>query len=260
MTIPLLEFREARFGYGRAVVLDRVSLDVRRGDLLGLVGPNGAGKTTLLKGLLGALPPMAGEVRWERDRPPRIGFVPQRENLNPIWPLRVLDVVLMGRCVLRGPLRRFSGVDRNAAAAALDAAGIGSLADSPIANLSGGQVQRTLLARALASEPELLILDEPTTGMDLSGSTAMLRLIRRLHDERNLTVLFVSHDLNAVAAIASRIVLLHEGAVKEGDAESILSPEILGAVYGLDVAVGEVGGCRVVVPRHALADTETRLR
>lgn len=135
---------------------------------------------------------------------------------------------------------------------ALDAVGISELAELPIASLSGGQVQRTLLARALASQPDLLVLDEPTTGMDLGGSTAMLRLIRALHDERDLTVLFVSHDLNAVAAIATRLVLLHEGKVREGDAASILSSAVLGVVYGLDVVVGEVAGHRVVSAREAL--------
>ena len=248
---PLIEFRKARFGYGRRVVLDDVSIDVRRGDLLGLVGPNGAGKTTLLRGLLGRLKPLSGEVRRGDGRAPKIGFVPQRENLNPIWPLCVLDVVLMGRCALRGPIRRFNAEDREAATAALSATGIGDLARAPLASLSGGQVQRTLLARALASGPELLVLDEPTTGMDLAGSTAMLRLIRALHAHRSLTVLFVSHDLNAVAAIATRLVLLHEGRVREGDAASILSPEVLGAVYGLDVVVGEVAGHRVVAAREA---------
>jgi ABC-type Mn2+/Zn2+ transport system ATPase subunit len=242
----LIEFRDARFGYGRRTVLDHVSIDVQRGDLLGLVGPNGAGKTTLLRGLLGQLKPLSGEVIWGGSRP-KIGFVPQRENLNPIWPLRVLDVVLMGRCAVRGPLRRFTKEDREESLLALELAGIAALADHPVATLSGGQVQRTLLARALASQPEILILDEPTTGMDLAGSAGMLRLIRSLHDERNLTVLIVSHDLNAVAGIATRFVLIHEGQVKEGDAESILSPDVLGAVYGLNVAVGYVAGQRVVV-------------
>lgn len=248
MNQVLIEFRDARFGYGRRMVLEHVSIDVRRGDLLGLVGPNGAGKTTLLRGLLGQLKPLSGEVLWGGVRP-KIGFVPQRENLNPIWPLRVLDVVLMGRCALRGPMRRLTTEDREESMRALELTGIVALSALPVANLSGGQVQRTLLARALASHPDILILDEPTTGMDLAGSTGMLRLIRSLHDERKLTVLFVSHDLNAVAGIATRLVLIHEGRVKEGDEESILSPDVLGAVYGLDIVVGNVGGQRVVVAR-----------
>lgn len=250
MTPPLIEFRDAKFGYGRKIVLDRVTIDLRRGDLLGLVGPNGAGKTTLLRGLLGQLKPLSGEVRWGSGQVPRIGFVPQRENLNPLWPLRALDVVLMGRCALRGPLRGFTASDRAESLRALESTGIGELAERPVASLSGGQVQRTLLARALASHPDILVLDEPTTGMDLSGSTAMLRLIRTLHAERKLTVLFVSHDLNAVAAIATRLVLLHEGQVREGDAASILSPEVLGVVYGLDIVVGEIGAHRVVAARE----------
>jgi ABC-type Mn2+/Zn2+ transport system ATPase subunit len=252
MTSPLIEFRDARFGYGSKVILDGVTIDVGRGDLLGLVGPNGAGKTTLLRGLLGELKPLAGSVTWSEGHMPRFGFVPQRENLNPIWPLSVLDVVLMGRCALIGPLRRFSATDVAEAEEALESTGMRHLKRSSVAQLSGGQVQRALLARALASRPELLVLDEPTTGMDLAGSTAMLRLVRELHDDRKLTVLLVSHDLNAVAAIANRFILLHEGAIREGDADSILSPEVLGAVYGIDVEVGSVAGQRVVTAQAGL--------
>lgn len=248
----MLEFRDTTFGYGRRAILEHVSIDIQGGDLLGLVGPNGAGKTTLLRGLLGQLKPRSGEVRWANGHPPRIGFVPQRENLNPVWPLRVLDVVLMGRCVLRGPFRRFRSEDHAEAKQAMDAVGILALAERPIANLSGGQIQRTLLARALASHPDLLVLDEPISGLDLAGSAGMLRLIRNLHRERKLTVLFVSHDLNAVAAIATRLILLHEGKVREDTASEILSPKVLGVVYGLDVVVGEIASQRhvsVVLPR-----------
>ncbi|MEK8022525.1 MAG: ABC transporter ATP-binding protein [Candidatus Hydrogenedentota bacterium] len=251
MSFPLIEFRNAKFGYGRKIVLESVSIDIRRGDLLGLVGPNGSGKTTLLRGMLGQLSPLAGEVLRPQGRPSRIGFMPQRENLNPIWPLRVIDVALMGRLVLRGPLRRFTADDIAEATRALDAAGIAHLAREPVSRLSGGQVQRALLARALAAQPEILVLDEPTTGMDLGGSTAMLRLIRSLHKERQLTVLFVSHDLNAVAAVATRIVLLHEGVVREGDAETILSADILGQIYHLDVVIGNIAGHHVVAARDA---------
>jgi ABC-type Mn2+/Zn2+ transport system ATPase subunit len=250
MTAPLIEFREARFGYRSKIVLERVSIDVRRGDLLGLVGPNGAGKTTLLRGLLGELAPLGGSVIWSEGKKPRFGFVPQRENLNPIWPLSVLDVVLMGRCVRRGPFRRYSVEDIAESKAALESAGIPHLESASVSDLSGGQVQRALLARALAAQPELLVLDEPTTGLDLAGSTAMLRLIRELHDERRLTVIVVSHDLNAVAAIANRFILLHEGVIREGDAASILSPEVLGAVYGLDLEVCEIAGRRIVTTRN----------
>lgn len=243
----LLEFRSVQLGYRRKVVLRDISMDIRDGEFLGLVGPNGAGKTTLLRAILGTLRPLSGEVRWGPGRPSRIGYVPQRENLDPVWPLRVIDVVLMGRYALRGSLRRMTRDDYAASEAALEQTGVLELAKEPVATLSGGQVQRTLLARALTADPELLVLDEPTTGMDLAGQTAMLELVRRLHSDRGITVLLVSHDLNAVASVATRIALLHDGAVREGDVDSILSPEVLEIIYGTQISVGEVGGHRVVV-------------
>jgi ABC-type Mn2+/Zn2+ transport system ATPase subunit len=243
--MTLLEIRAARLGYGGKAVLDGVSLDVRRGNLVGIVGPNGAGKTTLLKAILGTLDPLAGYVAWPVGRP-RLGYVPQREDLDPVWPLSALDVVLAGRVALRGAFRRWTPADRAAARAALADAGIGDLADAHVGELSGGQARRALIARALAARPDLLVLDEPMAGLDLAGRASILGLVRRLHRDRDITVVVASHDLNAVASIATRLALLHEGRLREGGVDAILSPAVLGEVYGLDVAVGDVAGRRVV--------------
>jgi ABC-type Mn2+/Zn2+ transport system ATPase subunit len=245
---PLFSFEEVRLGYDGADILERVSLHVARGDLVGLVGPNGAGKTTLLRAVLGTLRPRAGRVEWAGGRSARIGYVPQRESLDALWPLRVLDLVLMGRTALVGRFHRFSRDDQRAATEALIRVGIADLAEAPPSELSGGQVQRALIARALAGEPELLILDEPTTGMDLAGTAAMLGLIRDLHASGGLTLLVVSHDLGVIAAVAERIALLHEKRLREGDHDSILSPEVLGAVYHLPIEVAIRGTARVVFP------------
>lgn len=243
----MLTLDSVTLGYRGKATLSNISLTIRRGDFLGLVGPNGAGKTTLLRCILGGLTPQSGAVRWTNNERARIGYLPQRDSLDPVWPLTALDVVTMGRCALRGPLRRFSRGDRDAALEALANTGIASLAHSELTELSGGQIQRVLLARALAAEPTLLVLDEPTTGMDLGGSTAILDLIRNLHVQKNLTTLFVSHDLHAVASIASRVALLHEGAIEEGDADSILSKGVLERVYGLDIEVAAIRGKKVIV-------------
>lgn len=243
---PLFALESVRLGYGGTDVLDSVDLHVYPGDLVGLVGPNGAGKTTLLKAVLGALAPLEGRVTWSEGRRARIGYVPQRERLDPLWPMRVLDLVLLGRAAAVGLGQRYSLADHEAARYALDRVGLSAFAGAHPSELSGGQVQRALIARALAGGPELLILDEPTTGMDLAGTAAILGLVRSLHAEGNLTLLVVSHDLGVVAAIANRVALLYDRRVKEGDLDVILSPEVLGAVYGMPIEVVETPTGRVV--------------
>src|SRR2546425_1241090 len=161
----LIQFDKVDLGYGRRRVLTAIEFDVISGDFLGIVGPNGAGKTTLLKAILGLLKPMAGIV----ERPAeglRIGYVPQRESVDTLFPLTVLDIVLMGRYTRLGPFGRPGKADRAEAMASLEHVGITNLAHRPYPNLSGGQKQRTLIARALVGDPNLLILDEPTNGMD----------------------------------------------------------------------------------------------
>lgn len=243
---PLFALEGVRLGYGGADVLDRVDLHVYPGDLLGLVGPNGAGKTTLLRAVIGTLKLVAGRVAWRDGRRARIGYVPQRERLDPLWPMRVRDLVLLGRSASVRLGRRYGVSDHEAARHALGRVGLAAFADAHPSELSGGQVQRALIARALAGEPELLILDEPTTGMDLAGTAAILGLVRSLHAEGNMTSLVVSHDLGVVSAIANRVALLHDRRVVEGDLDSILSPEVLGAVYGMPIEVVATPTGRVV--------------
>lgn len=245
----LIEFEKVKLGYGGRTVLEEFSMTIRRGELLALVGPNGAGKTTLLRALLGTLKPLAGEMRWSNGMAPRIGYVPQREQIDTAWPLSAIDLVLMGRTALRGRFRSMTTSDLAATEKALEIAGVSQFKRTPIASLSGGQFQRVLLARALAAEPELLVLDEPTAGMDLAGSAAMLDLITKLQSERELTVILVSHDLNAVAAVADRIALIHEGRIQEGDSDAILSKKVLEEIYGIEVTVATLGDRRFVSAR-----------
>jgi ABC-type Mn2+/Zn2+ transport system ATPase subunit len=244
----LVTFDHATLGYGRRVVLTDLDFEIPEGDFLGLVGPNGAGKTTIVRALLGNLAPLSGAVR--RAEGLRFGYVPQRDQVDYGYPLKVIDVVMMGRYDRIGLVRRPSAEDRRLALAALGHVGIPELADRPLSALSGGQKQRTLIARALVGEPTLLVLDEPTTGMDLVATTQILSLVRELHDHDGLTVLMVSHALNEVANYVDRIALVLEGGFRIGRVDEVMTESVLSHMYGIPVDVDSVDGHRIVVARR----------
>jgi ABC-type Mn2+/Zn2+ transport system ATPase subunit len=244
----LVRFDRVTLGYGRRVVLSNLEFEIPNGDFLGLVGPNGAGKTTILRAILGTLKPLSGTVSVRQGL--RFGYVPQRDSVDYGFPLRVLDVVLMGRYDRIGLGRRPSRNDRERAAQALTHVGIPHLADAHLGALSGGQKQRTLIARALVGEPDILVLDEPTNGMDLVATTQILSLVRDLHERDKLTVLMVSHALNEVANYVNRIALTMEGAFRVGSVDQILDEQTLTSMYGIAVEVDEVHGHRIVVARR----------
>lgn len=245
---PLVRFDRVTLGYGRRVVLSNLEFEIPNGDFLGLVGPNGAGKTTILRAILGTLKPLNGTVSVRQGL--RFGYVPQRDSVDYAFPLRVLDVVLMGRYDRIGLGRRPTRDDRERARQALTHVGIPHLADAHLGALSGGQKQRTLIARALVGEPDILVLDEPTNGMDLVATTQILSLVRDLHERDRLTVLMVSHALNEVANYVNRIALTMEGAFRVGSVDQILDEQTLTSMYGIAVEVDEVHGHRIVVARR----------
>ena len=245
---PLVTFDHATLGYGRRVVLTDISFEIPEGDFLGLVGPNGAGKTTILRALLGSLEPISGTVT--RVPTLRFGYVPQRDQVDYNFPLKVIDVVMMGRYDRIGLGRRPTDEDRRRAHEALEHVGIDRLADRSLADLSGGQKQRTLIARALVGEPNVLVLDEPTNGMDLVATTQILGLVRELHDRDGLTVLMVSHALNEVANYVERIALVVEGGFRIGTTDEIMTEQALTQMYGIPVEVDSFDGHRIVVARR----------
>ena len=244
----LVSFERATLGYGRRAVLTDLSFDILEGDFLGLVGPNGAGKTTILRAILGTLEPLEGAI--VRDPGLRFGYVPQRDQVDYGFPLKVVDVVMMGRYDRIGLGRRPSAKDRELACAALDHVGIVDLADQPLSTLSGGQKQRTLIARALVGQPNMLVLDEPTSGMDLVATTQILGLVRELHERDGLTVLMVSHALNEVANYVERLALVLEGKFRVGPVDAILTEQMLSEMYGVPVDVDSFNGHRIVVARR----------
>ncbi len=247
----LIAFDGVSLGYGRRAVLTDLSFEIPEGDFLGLVGPNGAGKTTILRAILGSLSPMSGAIT--RAEGLRFGYVPQRDQVDYNFPLKVLDVVLMGRYDRIGLARRPAARDRELALAALDHVGIAQLANEALSALSGGQRQRALIARALVGKPNLLVLDEPTNGMDLLSTTQILGLVRELHERDGLTVLMVSHALNEVANYVRRIALVQEGAFRVGAVDEVLTEETLGEMYGIPVEVDISGDHRTVFVRRESA-------
>jgi ABC-type Mn2+/Zn2+ transport system ATPase subunit len=244
----LVRFDHATLGYGRRVVLSDLSFEIPEGDFLGLVGPNGAGKTTILRAILGTLEPMSGTVTLKPGL--RFGYVPQRDSVDYGFPLKVVDVVLMGRYDRIGLGKRPSAADRALAIEALTHVGIAHLAEQQLGALSGGQKQRTLIARALVGGPNILVLDEPTNGMDLVSTTQILSLVRDLHERDRLTVLMVSHALNEVANYVNRIALTMEGGFRIGTVDEIVNEQTLTSMYGIPVEVDRVHGHRIVVARR----------
>jgi ABC-type Mn2+/Zn2+ transport system ATPase subunit len=245
---PLVALESAAIGYGRRPFLEGIDVAVLPGDFLAVVGPNGGGKTTLVRALLGALPLASG--RLVRPRQLRIGYVPQRDHVDPVWPFTAGEVTLMGRVPGLGALRRPSPADHEAALRALSRVGIEHLAARAYGELSGGQRQRTLIARALAAEPELLVLDEPTNGMDPAAELAMMDLLRDLYGENGLAVVMVSHRLDVVANAARTLAFVDKDRklFRVGSLDAMLRPETLGALYGREVAVRELEGRRLVFP------------
>lgn len=256
MSAPLVALEDAAVGYRGAALLRGVDLAVGEGDFLAVVGPNGGGKTTLVRSALGALPLLGG--RRVARRPLRVGYVPQREHVDTIWPFRTGEVVRMGRVPLLGPLRRPGPADREAVRRAMARVRIEDLQDHAYGELSGGQRQRTLIARALAAEPELLVLDEPTNGMDPAAELATMDLLRELHAAGGLAVVMVSHRLEAVANYARTLAFVDKAQAlfRTGALDEMLRPEALSALYGRAVAVREHEGRRLVYPTGGAAPRE----
>jgi len=238
----LLGVHGLAIGYGRSILLSGINLSIDQRDWWGIVGPNGAGKTTLVKTLLGIIPALEGRI--EHQARLSFGYVPQRGVIDDIFPLAALDVVVMGRYPRIGPCRRVTRADRELARHYMERVGIAHLADRPFRSLSGGQKQRTLIARGLVPEPDVLVLDEPTDGMDIAGEAGIMELISDLHRGSGLTILMISHSLNLVANYARELMLIHghEGVFRTGPTDELLNAATLKDVYGLSVDVHAFDG------------------
>ncbi len=248
--MSLIQFSDVMLGYGRRVIVEHLTFGIERGDYLGIVGPNGAGKTTIVRALLGSVKPRSGSITHTLTdgRSARIGYVPQREAIDTILPYTVEDVVMMGRYAMMGVFGRPGKQDLNAVSQAIVHVGAEPFRRTSFADLSGGQKQRALIARALASDPDVLILDEPTNGMDLPSRTAILELIKKLHRDDGLTIIMVSHLLSDVANYVQRIAMVEKGFFQIGIVSEILTSENLTRLYGTEVRVTEAAGQKLIIP------------
>ena len=245
-----LEFREVTCTYDRTPVLQDITLRIEPGQFVGLVGPSGSGKTTLLRAAMGLVKPVAGSILVDGQPAHRrralLGYVPQVETVDWSFPVTVEEVVLMGRAMELGPWPWTGRWARAEARELLERLGLGGL---HIRELSGGQQQRVFLARALFRRPRLLLLDEPTSGVDIRTRHEILHLLADLHAQ-GTTIVLTTHDLNGVAAHLPELVCLNREGVATGPPRRVLTPEVLERTYGAPMDVLSHGGMPVVVDQR----------
>lgn len=208
---PIIAIRNLSFAYSGHPVLEEINLTIREGDFVAMIGPNGGGKTTLLKLMLGLLAPTGGSIRIF-GQPPRqvshrVGYMPQNVHVNTHFPVTAMDVVLMGKLKPGKPWTRYSSGDRLEAHKALDRLGMGAFCNRRVGELSGGQLQRVFVARALVSEPRVLFLDEPTANIDTRGQAEFYGLLKELNE--SVTIIVVSHDLLVLSAYVKSVACIN---------------------------------------------------
>lgn len=236
---PYIELNNVSFSYDHTSVLENLSFTVRKGEYLGIIGPNGGGKTTLIKIILGLLQPTSGTISlFGKDRHDfkekyRIGYVPQRiTQAEKGFPATVFEVVRTGRIARLGFFERFTKDDTDAVERAMEISGIARYRDTLIGNLSGGERQRVFIARALASQPDVLILDEPTVGVDIGAQKTFYDFLSSLNKDHNITIIFISHDVDAVSQETKTVLCLNHNLVCHGLPQDLLNEHILERLYG----------------------------
>ncbi len=252
---PVVELRDVTCGYDGQPVLNDLSLAIMPGDFVGLLGPSGSGKTTLLRTILGAVPLMAGQVMVhgsditrQRQHP---GYVPQLETIDWNFPVTVEEAVMMGRTMSNAVFPWYKRQEQKLAHEMMERLGISNLARRHIRDLSGGQQQRVFLARALVGSPRLLLLDEPTSGVDIKTRDDAMHLLHDLNHQ-GVTIIMTTHEINAVAAHLPWIVCINGRKVAEGPPAEIISSEVLKQTYGSEMPVIRYEGMTLVAesPHH----------
>jgi len=239
--IPIFDVKNLNFSAGGQSILLNISLEIFNGEYIAIIGPNGGGKTTLIRMLLGLEKPASGTIKlfgrklsnfksWHK-----IGYVPQRASLvDANFPATVLDIVNMGRTAQRKLFSFMNKEDKAAVRDAMQMMDILNLQDKMVGTLSGGQRQRVMIARALASKPEILILDEPNTGVDMVSQRNFYELLAKLNKEENITIVFITHDIGVIADDIGRLVTINQKAIVCNNPKEALSCEEMSALYGID--------------------------
>ena len=245
---PVVELRSVTCGYGGVAVVEHADLKIARGDFVGLLGPSGSGKTTLLKSILGAADVYEGEVlvngRSIKDKRPTIGYVPQLETIDWEFPVTVEQVVMMGLIRKNRFLPWFRQEERDHAYSIMERLGIAEFGKRHIRQLSGGQQQRAFLARALVSDPSLLLLDAPTSGVDIKTRDEVMHLLDELNHQ-DITILLTTHEINAVAAHLPWVVCMNGRIVAEGPPSDVFTPEVLKETYNAEIHITEYQGMKL---------------
>ncbi|MCH2500550.1 MAG: metal ABC transporter ATP-binding protein [Dehalococcoidia bacterium] len=246
---PIVEIKAVTCGYEKQQVLTDVSLTIMPGDFVGLLGPSGSGKTTLLRTVLGAVDLYEGEVLVNgvatTKKRPRVGYVPQLETIDWNFPVTVQEVVMMGRTMENKLFPWYRKEEKDLAAEMMSRLGILDLADRHIRELSGGQQQRVFLARALISSPQLLLLDEPTSGVDIKTRDDVMHLLHDLNHD-GVTIIITTHEINAVAVHLPWIVCLAGRILAEGPPSEVITTEVLRLTYGAEMPVIHYEGMTIV--------------
>ena len=247
MSRTVIDIEKAVVSYREDIALRGVSLKVQSREFVGIVGPNGAGKTTLLTIVNGLGKLLQGQVSVlgyyltpgnGHSLRKKVGYVPQVQNIDPRMPMNVREVVMIGRYGLLGLFRRPGRHDWKVVDEVLELVGMTHLARRPIGHLSGGEQQRVAIARCLAQEPELFLLDEPTASLDWRAKTDILELVKLIHDARHLTTLFVTHDLSSLPIACDRVVLMKDGLIwGEGSPEELLTDDTLSRLYDMPTSL-----------------------
>ena len=241
----MLSAKDIHYSYNSHAVLRGIDLDVSAGEFVGIIGPNGSGKTTLLRALGGVITPARGHIHFEGSPVDRVNRVELAKRLacltqtvNVNLPFTVRQVVLLGRNPHLKRFQRIGPADQQIASAAMTDAAVDHLAEKFVTEISAGERQRVFIAMALAQQPDLLMLDEPTSHLDIAHQVRIYELLARLHRDRSLTVVVVSHDLNLAAEYCQKLILLKDGTVAcAGAAADVIREDILEPVYGTEVTV-----------------------
>ncbi len=245
MTAEVISIKNVNFNYGNNNVLHDVNLQIKQGEFFGLLGPNGSGKSTLLKIILGLIPIQKGEI-YLFNHPlakfrdwSRIGYVSQKANsFNSGFPATIFEVVSMGLYGKKGLFKRLSKTDKEKVREAIYIVGLSDYEERNIGKLSGGQQQRTFIARALVSQPDLLILDEPTVGIDADSTTKFYHLLNKLNKELGITIILVSHDIGVVTKQVTQLGCLNKKLFFHGSPEEFNQTEnVLRKTYGVEMGL-----------------------